>query len=57
MDETFRMLGREHRADLEREAANHRLAAIARRAAPETAPPATQPRRRRLGFLLRPKEV
>jgi hypothetical protein len=31
MDETYRMLGREHEADLEREAANWRLADQARK--------------------------
>ena len=30
MDETYRMLGREHQADLEREADRRRLAATAR---------------------------
>ncbi len=32
MDETYRMLGREHQADLDREAARRRLASQARRA-------------------------
>jgi hypothetical protein len=35
MDETLRMLGREHNADLEHEAQRRRLAALAR-AAPKT---------------------
>lgn len=57
MDETFRMLGREHRADLEREAQNRRLAAIARKApAREVKPQASRQRRKRLVFL-RPKEA
>jgi hypothetical protein len=34
MDETYRMLGREHQADLEREALKRRLAADARAARP-----------------------
>jgi hypothetical protein len=57
MDETFRMLGREHHADLERDAQRHRLAAEAARApkAREVRRPAR--RRTRFAFLLRPKEV
>jgi len=31
LDETYRMLGREHKADLEREAQKRRLAAVAGR--------------------------
>jgi hypothetical protein len=52
-DETYRMLGREHEADLEREAAKWRLAAEARgerhdpAAAPETV---VEPRSRRFSF-------
>ena len=46
-DETYRMLGREHQADLERDAANSRLAAEARRnVKPAAAPERAQPRER-----------
>lgn len=57
MDETFRMLGQEHQADLERDAKRHRLAAQAA-PAPKVRE-ARQPRLRRprLSLLLRPKEV
>jgi len=57
MDETFRMLGQEHQADLERDAKRHRLAAQA--APPSRIPVARRPRMRRprLSLLLRPKEV
>jgi hypothetical protein len=53
VDETFRMLGREHQADLEREAQKRQLAALAGTApiAPGTALPLRE--RRRLLFLLR----
>jgi len=57
MDETFRMLGREHEADLEREAPRRRLAAIATGAPKTRAAPGTARRRRRLGFFARPKEA
>jgi hypothetical protein len=58
MDETFRMLGREHEADLEREAQKHRLAALAG-TAPKTQGPRRPSRRRRLllAFVARPKEA
>ena len=52
VDETYRMLGREREADLEREARRRRLAAAARaaRSAPAHAP--RRPRRwRRVGFV------
>jgi hypothetical protein len=56
MDETFRMLGREHHADLERVAQRHRLAAEAAR--PKARDPRPTARRRpRLSFLIRLKEV
>jgi hypothetical protein len=51
-DETYRMLGREHEADLERDAAKWRLAAEARGA---TSPPKAVPEagaRSRLGRLM-----
>ena len=57
MDETFRMLGREHHADLEREAQRHRLAAEAARPPKARDPRPTRRRRPRLSFLIRPKEV
>jgi hypothetical protein len=49
MHETYRMLGREHEADLERDAAKWRLAAEARAqpTAPEAAPAAMRPSRTR----------
>jgi hypothetical protein len=49
MDETYRMLGREHEADLEREALKRRLAAEATRGMPT----ATRPREKRRGRLSR----
>jgi hypothetical protein len=56
MDETFRMLGREHQADLEREVQNRRLAAVARKAPPrETTQAGPRPRRWRLGLFARLK--
>jgi hypothetical protein len=57
MDETFRMLGREHQADLEREARTRRLAAQAARAPklPDVRRPSR--RRRAVALFLRPKEV
>jgi hypothetical protein len=61
MDETFRMLGRDRDAELEREAQRRRLAALAR-AAPKTQgtlSPSWGRRRlghRRLVVLARPKE-
>jgi hypothetical protein len=57
MDETFRMLGQEHQADLERDAKRHRLATQA--APPSKVREARRPRMRRprLSLLLRPKEV
>jgi hypothetical protein len=56
MDETFRMLGREHHADLERDAQKHRLAAQAARA-PKVRDVRPPTRRTRLAFFLRLKEV
>jgi hypothetical protein len=57
MDEMYRMLGREHAADLEREAQRRRLAALAARA-PKTGAAAGKARRRqRLAFFWRPKEA
>jgi len=61
MDETYRMLGREHQADLEREARRRHLAAAAREAGPTPVKaPAKLPRREwvrlvpsRLAALLR----
>ncbi len=57
MDETFRMLGREHQADLEREARMRRLAAQAAR--PPKLPDGRRPTRgrRAVALFLRPKEV
>lgn len=46
MDETYRMLGREHEADLEREAQKRALAAAARAARPAPRPALAEPRRR-----------
>jgi hypothetical protein len=57
MDETFRMLGREHQADLEREAQRRRLAALAAEAPKTEAAPGTARRRRLLAFRVRPKEA
>ena len=57
MDETFRMLGREHQADLERDAKRHRLAAQAAPAPKVREARQRRVRRPRLSLLLRPKEV
>ena len=57
MDETYRMLGREHQADLEREAQGRRLAAHAAKAPKIDAAPRTARRRRLLVFRARPKEA
>jgi hypothetical protein len=57
MDETFRMLGREHQADLERDAQRHRLAAQAARAPKVRDVRRPTTRRARLAFFLRLKEV
>jgi hypothetical protein len=57
MDETYRMLGREHQADLEREAQGRRLAAHAAKAPKTDAAPRTARRRRLLVFRARPKEA
>ena len=57
MDETFRMLGREHQTDLERDAQRHRLAAQAARAPKVLDVRRPAIRRVRLAFFLRPKEV
>jgi hypothetical protein len=57
MDEMYRTLGREHEADLEREAQKRRLAA---QAGPRPKPEeAARPSRRRwrLSFLPKPKEA
>ena len=52
MDETYRMLGREHEADLEREAQSRRLAASALDSRPAQARGAEQPlARRRVRFV------
>jgi hypothetical protein len=49
VDETYRMLGREHQADLEREAQRRHLAAAARPVSVKTSP---KPRRRvRMGWV------
>ena len=50
-DETYRMLGREHQADLERHAAAWRLAAEARRSVKSAALPEPERRRSRTGLL------
>jgi hypothetical protein len=55
VDEIFRMLGREHQADLEREAQVRRLAALAAKAPKDEPTPRASRRRRRLAFLARPK--
>jgi hypothetical protein len=57
MDETFRMLGREHQADLEREAQKHRLAALAGTAPKIQRAPRPARHRRLLSFVVRPKEA
>jgi hypothetical protein len=57
MDETFRMLGREHEADLEREAQKRRLAALAARAPKRHEPQRPSRRRRHLALFVRPKEA
>ena len=49
VDETYRMLGREHQADLEREAQRRRLAAAAK---PASVKATSKPRRRtRMGWV------
>jgi hypothetical protein len=61
VDETYRMLGSEHQADLEREAQRRHLAAAARASRPASTKAAPEPRRRtrmrwvpaRLAALLR----
>jgi hypothetical protein len=57
VDETFRMLGREHEADLEREAQKRRLAALARTAPNPHRVRRPSRRRSRLAFFARPKEA
>jgi hypothetical protein len=57
MDETFRMLGREHQADLEREARTRRLAAQAARAPRVQDVRRPSRRRRAISLFLRPKEA
>jgi len=57
MDETFRMLGREHEADLLREAQTRRLAALAVKSPKPVAIRRASRRRDRLAFLVRPKEA
>jgi hypothetical protein len=52
MHETYRMLGREHEADLEREALKAHRAERFRRAERAAAPVARRPRRRRLVVAL-----
>lgn len=55
MDETFRMMGREHEADLEREAQKRRLAAVA---GARPVPPDKRPsKQRKLLVFLRLKEA
>jgi hypothetical protein len=51
VDETYRMLGREHEADLEREARRRRLAAAVRAARRAHAPATENVRRGRLRFV------
>jgi hypothetical protein len=52
MDETCRMLGREHQADLEREAVRRHLAAMARAGRPAPVQAAAKLRPRKwLGFV------
>jgi hypothetical protein len=52
MDETYRMLGREHQADLEREAQRRHLAATARAGRPVPVPTSAKRQRREwLHFL------
>jgi hypothetical protein len=53
MDETYRMLGREHDADLEREAARRRLAAQLPRSGRLRMPSVLAPAADALGRLLR----
>jgi len=50
VDETYRMLGREHEADLEREARKFRLAATASR--PDRLPRPRLPKRRRVALVV-----
>jgi hypothetical protein len=57
MDETYRMLGREHEADLEREAQRRRLASLAAKAPKTPAANGTARQRRLLAFRARPKEA
>lgn len=53
MDETYRMLGREHEADLERDARKHRLAGELRaRRRPRAESTETNPRRVRAQVLV-----
>lgn len=48
VDEALRMLGREHQADLDREALKRRWAALARGSRPAVERPRQVPKRRRL---------
>lgn len=57
MDETFRMLGREHEADLEREAQKRRLAALAAPAPKRQEPRRPSRRHRHLTLFVRTKEA
>ena len=55
MDEMYAMLGREHQADLDREAQKRHLAAVA---GPRPAPPdKRRSKRRGMLVLLRPRRV
>ena len=57
MDETFRMLGREHEADLEREAQKRRLAALSAPAPKRQEPRDPLRRHRHLTLFVRTKEA
>lgn len=57
MDETYRMLGRERQADLEREAQKRHLAAAARAGRPGDANVSEKPARRRVGLGFIPARV
>jgi hypothetical protein len=57
MDETFRMLGREHEADLAREAQTRRLAARAVKPPKPQATRRVSQRRSRFTFFIRPREA
>jgi len=57
MDETYRMLGRERQADLEREAQKRRLATVARAGQPGDANVSEKPARRRVGSGFMPARL